>query len=373
MTLRHRLRRLLRPPFPATWRPFALLLLFGVGLTAAGSGQTETYQNNFPGREPQARDLLRWAWERLTGPDIPHDVAAVPWQAVDLARLATPAAGPRVTWLGHATVLIEIGGLRILTDAFLTERLSPLRWIAPPRRKPLPLALADLPHIDLVLISHNHHDHLDLASLEHLARQPGGPPRVVVPQGDAEWLSRRGIPQVEAMSWWQQKTIGTLTLTFVPVQHWSRHFMARGRDESLWGGYVLAVPGWQLLFAGDTGYSPDFRDIQQRLGNMDLALLPIGAYQPRWLTRRQHIDPAEAVQIHQDLGARMSLGIHWGTLVLSDEPIQQPPLDLASARQQAGIAEAAFPVWAIGETKTFTLPATTPAVKAVPPDGKPAG
>lgn len=354
MLSRHHPPRPKRQRLPAILR--LLALSFAVGLLP-GIGQAGTFHNNYPGREPQAPDLLRWAWERMTGPAIAHDPAAVPWQAVDLARLASPPQGPRVTWLGHATVLIEVGGLRVLTDPFLTERASPLGWIGPERRKPLPLALTDLPHIDVVLISHNHHDHLDPASLLQLARQPGGAPRVIVPQGDAEWLSRRGVPRVEAMSWWQQHALGAVTLTFVPVQHWSRHFMERGRDESLWGGYVLAVPGWQALFAGDTGYSQDFHDIRQRLGAMDLALLPIGAYQPRWLTRRQHIDPAEAMQIHQDLGARMSLGIHWGTLVLSDEPVQQPQYDLATARQQAGVAETAFPVWAIGETREFTLPA----------------
>lgn len=313
------------------------------------------FRNNHPGREPQATDLIRWAWNRLTGPAIRHDPAAVPWQAVDTQRLRTTAGTPRVTWLGHATVLIEAGGQRVLTDPFLFERASPLAWLGPKRRTPLPLALADLPRIDAVLISHNHHDHLDVASLRALAAQPGGAPRVLVPLGDAGWLRAAGLPGVEEMDWWQSLSLGTITLTFVPVQHWSQHFFERRRDRSLWGGFVLSTPGWQALFAGDTGYSPDFREIRRRLGAMDLALLPIGAYQPRWLTRRQHIDPAEALQIHRDLDATLSLGIHWGTLVLSDEPIQQPAQDLVSARAQAGVTEAEFPIWAIGETRELAL------------------
>lgn len=308
------------------------------------------FQNNYPGREPQWQDLIGWAWDRLTGPAIVHNDAAVPWQAIDPERFKTAANGLRVTWLGHATVLVEMAGKRLLTDPFFSERASPVQWLGPTRHKALPIAVADLPHIDAVLISHNHHDHLDPASLLALQHQAGGPAIFYVPAGDGAWLRELGLTQVVEMHWWQIKALDGLRIHFVPVQHWSRHFLKRARNESLWGGFVLQSAEQQLLFAGDTGYSKDFRDIRQRLGAMDVALLPIGAYLPRPLTQRQHISPDEAVTIAHDVGARVSLPIHWGTLVLSNERIEQPAEDLALARQAANLPAARFPVWGIGES-----------------------
>lgn len=316
------------------------------------------YENNYPGREPEMRDLWGWAVNKLTDPPIAHDVRQVPWQPVDVARLTQPAPGLRFTWLGHASVLIEVDGLRIVTDPFFSERASPFSWLGPKRQTPLPIAVKDLPHIDVVLISHNHHDHLDPASLEQLMRQAGGPPLVLVPAGDAAWLTKRGIAPVQDRQWWQRSDhVGldgeAVSITFVPVQHWSRHLLEQARNDSLWGGYVIRGRAGQVLFAGDSGYSADFKDMRQRLGPLDVALLPIGAYLPRPLTQRQHMDPTQALQVHQDVEATLSLPIHWGTLILSNEPIQQPAQDLRTALEAAGVPASAFPVWAIGETRDY--------------------
>lgn len=339
-----------------------LLLLALTAVPAALPAQTvsaswpDGFHNTTPGREPQTRDLLPWLWGRLTGPAIRHAPDEIARQPVDVARLHQRVDGLRVTWLGHSTVLIEIDGFRVLTDPVFSERASPFSWLGPRRLTPLPVDPARLPHIDAVLISHNHHDHLDVGSLRQLARQPGGAPAVYVPLGDDDWLREDGIPQVQALDWWQQITLGPARITFVPAQHWSRHITRRGRDRSLWGGHVLQVGAVSVYHAGDTGYGPDFKAIGDRLGPFTLALLPIGAYQPRWLTRRQHIDPAEAVQAHRDLRARQSLGVHWGSFVLSDEPIQQPPGDLAEARRAAGVPEDEVMTWAIGETRSWSAP-----------------
>lgn len=341
--------------------PLALALLLPLLPTPAGAQVGDErwpngFHNTTPGREPQTRDLLPWLWGRLTGPAIRHAPDAIPRQAVDVDRLQQPASGLRVTWLGHSTVLIEIDGFRVLTDPVFSERASPFSWLGPRRLTPFPMDPARLPHIDAVLISHNHHDHLDVSSLRLLARQPGGAPRVLVPLGDDGWLREDGIANVQALDWWEHVDLGPARITFVPAQHWSRHITRRGRNDSLWGGHVLQVGKVSVYHAGDTGYGPDFKAIGDRLGPFTLALLPIGAYQPRWLTRRQHIDPAEAVQAHRDLRASQSLGVHWGSFVLSDEPLQQPPADLAEVRRAAGLPEDAVMTWAIGETRSWSAP-----------------
>lgn len=340
----------------------APVLVLAATLLSALPAQAETmrwpngFHNTVPGREPQARDLLPWLWGRLSGPAIRHAPDEIARQPVAVTRLHQPVDGLRVTWLGHSTVLIEIDGFRVLTDPVFSERASPFSWLGPKRLTPLPMDPAQLPHIDAVLISHNHHDHLDVASLRQLARQPGGAPVVYVPLGDDGWLREDGIDTVQAMDWWQSISQGRARITFVPAQHWSRHITRRGRDQSLWGGHVLQIGSFSVYHAGDTGYGPDFRAIGDRLGPFTLALLPIGAYQPRWLTRRQHIDPTEAVQAHRDLRARQSLGVHWGSFVLSDEPIQQPPRDLDEARRAAGLGDDEVMTWAIGETRSWSAP-----------------
>jgi N-acyl-phosphatidylethanolamine-hydrolysing phospholipase D len=281
--------------------------------------------------------------------------------APDLTFLrANAAAGkrmqPAITWIGHASVLAQFGGLTMLTDPIFSERASPLDFIGPKRAQPPGVALADLPHVDLVVVSHNHYDHLDLPSLRALAAQPGGPPVVIVPLGNKALLDGEGIANVVELDWWQGHSVGPAEVVLTPVQHWS----ARGltdRMRALWGGFAVFTPHFQLFHAGDTGYSPDFKAIRQRFaerqrgGGFDLALLPIGGYEPRWFMRQQHVNPDEAVRIHRDLGARTSFGMHWGTFELTDESLDEPPRALADARRMHDVPDDDFFVLAIGQTR----------------------
>jgi N-acyl-phosphatidylethanolamine-hydrolysing phospholipase D len=235
--------------------------------------------------------------------------------------------------------------------------MGPKRHVAPG------LALAELPHIDLVLVSHNHYDHLDAASVDHLAGQDGGPPLFVVPLGLRPWLQDRGVGNGVELDWWQTHRLaapaGAVDVMLCPAQHWS----ARGlgdRMATLWGGFAVFAPDCHMFFAGDTGYLRDFRDLRARVadrqaaeagGGFDIALLPIGAYEPRWFMDNQHVNPAEAVKIHRDIAAKRSLGVHWGTFELTDEALDEPPRALAREAAAAGLDGDDFFVLAVGETR----------------------
>lgn len=311
----------------------------------------EGFHNNYPGREPDMGDFFRWQWQRLLREAPEQRADLVPWQPTHSAQLAT-SQGLHATWLGHASVLLNSQGVRVLTDPIFSERASPLSWLGPKRLTPSPISPEKMPFVDAVVISHNHYDHLDLPSLKQLNAQAGGPPLFIVPLGNAALLRQHGISHIKELDWWESVTLrDELRITLVPTQHWSKRYLLGDRNEALWGGYVIQHRGKQALFAGDTGYSKDFRDIHARFGAFDFAMIPIGAYLPRDFMQRQHIDPEQAVQIHQDLQARLSLGIHWGTFDLTDEAIQQPPQDLALALKKAGVDPEQFPSWAIGETR----------------------
>jgi L-ascorbate metabolism protein UlaG (beta-lactamase superfamily) len=256
-----------------------------------------------------------------------------------------------VTWVGHATVLLRVGGRSVLTDPHFSERASPVSFAGPKRVvAPVP-ALSDLPHIHVVVISHNHYDHLDQESVRTLAEQPGGSPRFYVPLGLKDWFARRGITDVVEMDWWESANFAGLTIDFVPVQHWSKRTLS-DENQSLWGGWVIRHPELSFFFAGDTGYSKDFADIGAKFGGFDVAAIPIGAYAPRWFMQIMHLDPAEAVQVHRDVKARQSLAIHWGTFAnLTDESLYEPPIKLAEAREKAGLTDEDFFVLRHGETR----------------------
>jgi L-ascorbate metabolism protein UlaG (beta-lactamase superfamily) len=205
------------------------------------------------------------------------------------------------------------------------------------------------------VISHNHYDHLDEASVRALNAQAGGPPLFVVPLGLETWLAGVGITNVRALDWWDRVETGDATVFLTPVQHWSRRTLA-DTNQSLWGGYVVEAKSHdvvrRMFFTGDTGYSTQhFRDIGARLGPIDLALIPIGGYEPRWFMQPQHVDPEQAVQIHRDLRARLSIGVHWGTFQLTDEPLDAPVDALALARDKLGVRADEFIVLRHGESK----------------------
>ena len=265
-------------------------------------------------------------------------------------------------------MLVQAGGLNVLTDPVFSERASPVQFLGPKRAQAPGLALKDLPPIDVVLISHNHYDHLDKQSVRDLAARPPVEGRAatlfLVPLGLKSWFLDLGIMNVVEMDWWDQQVVRGVSFHFTPVQHWS----ARGlgdRSQTLWGGYAVFAPDFHWYFSGDTGYSKDFVDTRERFrerhpGGFDLALIAVGAYEPRWFMKDQHVNPAESVQVHKDLGARRSVGVHWGTFSLTDESLDQPPKDLALARQAQGLSEENFFLMKIGETRRL------PARPAVP-------
>lgn len=327
----------------------------------------EGFQNNYTGTVNKSfGELIRWQRERqAAGLPKPPD-APTPTQAPDLAAIkayvSTPQTDPAMTWIGHASMLVQAGGLNVLTDPIFSKRASPISLIGPERKHPPGLQLADLPVIDVVLISHNHYDHLDRPSVLDMASRSeaaGKPTLFIVPLGMKSWFADLRINNAIELDWWDKHVYKGVEFNFTPVQHWSARSLG-DRSQTLWGGYAVFAPDLHWYFAGDTGYSKDFADtaarfadrhIDTRGGGFDIALIPIGAYQPRWFLAEQHIDPPEAVQIHRDLGAKRSVGIHWGTFELSDESLDQPPRDLATAARAKGLAAQDFTVMAIGETR----------------------
>ncbi len=234
----------------------------------------------------------------------------------------------------------------------LRERASPVQFAAAPKRVvPLPIAIDELPRIDVVLVSHNHYDHLDVGTVKQLAARPGGGPLFLVPLGLKAWFAELGIDRVSEYDWWQAHTEGMVRFTLVPVQHWSKRTLW-DTNKTLWGGWAMEGGGLKLLHTGDMGYSKDARDIGERLGPFDLAMIPIGAYAPRWFMKTHHVDPVEALQVRSDVHASRAIGMHWGTFEnLTDEPLDEPPQVLARQRAAAGLPTDAFDVMKVGETR----------------------
>ena len=321
-------------------------------------------------------EFLRWQWESWRE-GLPQSAQIpTPQLAPDLARIqgyqrSAPASNagqsgspPAITWVGHASLLVQAGGLNVLTDPIFSERASPVQLFGPKRVVAPGVALAALPPVDVVIISHNHYDHLDRTSvlaLHQKALEEGGRTLFLVPLGLKPWFEALGIDSVVELDWWQQHTVRGVDFVLTPVQHWSARGVA-DRSATLWGGWAVLGRDLHWYFGGDTGYSKDFADTRLRLaqrqtqalgGGFDVALLPIGAYAPRWFMREQHVNPDEAVQMHLDLGAKRSVGMHWGTFALTDEPLDQPPQDLVLARRALKVAEDRFSVMAVGETRAI--------------------
>lgn len=258
-----------------------------------------------------------------------------------------------VTFVNHVTFLLQFPGLNILTDPVWCKRASPFKWFGPKRVRKPGLALDDLPKIDVVLISHNHYDHLDTATLKLLHAKFA--PQIFVPLGNKKLLESIGCKNVQEFDWWEDAQINTDTkITLTPTQHWSSRSLF---DQycSLWGSYVIEHNGKKIFFGGDAGYSTHFESIYQRFGAMDIALLGIGAYEPRWFMRNMHTNPAEAVKAHMDLHAKLSIGMHFGTFRLSAESVEQPLIDLQQALQDNSIHTDRFITLNEGETRIFNL------------------
>ncbi len=257
-----------------------------------------------------------------------------------------------MTFIGHSTFLLQIGGVCVLTDPIWSRRCSPLPFLGPRRVRRPGQPLAALPGVDLLLVTHNHYDHMDLPTLRRVRARWA--PQVATGLANARHLAKADIRSAVELDWWQSVELGGARVTYVPAQHFSSRTL-RDRNRSLWGGFVIEVAGAVVYFAGDSGYCPYFAEIGRRFPRIDLALLPIGAYEPRWFMRPQHLDPAEAMRAHVDLRPRRSLGMHFGTFQLTDEAIDAPLLALREARAREAVAEHEFAVLAFGETREYPI------------------
>lgn len=341
-------------------------LLAGLGCRTAVADATRRHHRDGefvnPHLGPQDRhgfgDFVRWQLGR--GRDEAPGVPAEELPDSYEPRIAEPAlrrihrADPgnvQATWIGHAAFLLQHRGLNVLTDPMLSERASPFDFAGPRRLVAPGVTVEQLPPIDLVVLSHNHYDHMDATTIRRL----GNGPHYAVPLGNRFWLERWGVApdNITELDWWGSVDVGELLdgkagreirLHCVPAQHFSGRFPLLDANESLWAGWVLeTTDAGNLYFAGDTGYAgPIFEEIGDRLGPMALSLIPIGAYRPRWFMRPVHVNPPEAVRIHRDVGSRRSLGMHWGTFDLTDEPLAEPPIYLARAAAEAGLAPGSF-------------------------------
>jgi len=252
-----------------------------------------------------------------------------------------------VTFIGHSTFLIQTAAGNILTDPMYSERAGPLNLLGPRRVRRPAVRFDDLPPISTVLLSHNHYDHCDLRTLRKLATRHD--PLVVTPLENGRLVRSTGIRHVEELDWWQEAGTPPLPITATPA----RHFSARtpfDRNRALWSGFVLTVGRARIFFAGDTAYGPFFSDIRHRLGPIDLALLPIGAYEPRWFMQAVHMNPADAVQAHLDVEAAESVGMHFGTFQMTAEGIDEPLRALDEARQARNIPPSRFRTLGFGES-----------------------
>lgn len=314
------------------------------------------FGNPWPGAGASERgfgDFLRWQLERAGAPPAPSPApGSLPRGESRIARPRAGARELRVTWVGHSTLLVQVGGLNLLTDPVWSQRASPVRWAGPARLMPPGVAWEDLPDIDAVLISHDHYDHLDRETVARLHGRFGERLRWLAPLGFAAWFAPLGIRTVTELDWWHEATLapasspGTagagpgpdsggdgrahagagVRVVATPAQHWSRRSPLEGRRDRLWCSWVLHSGDARLYFGGDTGFFPEFPEIGSRYGPFDVVALPIGAYAPRWFMRAAHMDPEEAVQAYVELGGRGALlPIHWGTFRLTDEPLLEPP------------------------------------------------
>ncbi|MGL4232128.1 MAG: MBL fold metallo-hydrolase [Casimicrobium sp.] len=359
----------------------------------------EGFKNNYP--HDSSGSFWKWQWERLTQ----NTVAKAPpggWASVlpsvkpDIDFLKKNRSERTITWLGHATVLLQTNGVNIITDPVFSERTAPVQFAGPKREVPFMMTPDELPEIDVVLISHNHYDHLDVGTIEDFkTRFPKA--QYLVPLGLKAWFDDLGVANVREMDWWDAIELGGLKYTFTPAQHWSKRSLS-DTNRSLWGGFVVEAPSvhgstssprtevslsaaftpvldtgsprtetqaprmvslsnhrtdvWRFIYTGDTGYSQDFKDIGAKFpGGFDWAAIPIGAYEPRWFMKAQHCNPDESVQIMKDLGARQALAVHWGTWMLTDEALDLPPKHLAEALAKREVDATKFAVFKNGEMR----------------------
>lgn len=302
---------------------------------------------------PGFSDFIKWRWENLW-----KDIPGVDSYQFTLAGensefLKGNRNDTTVTWIGHATLLIQMNGKNILTDPQFSQRASPVQWAGPERAVEPGIKMDKLPVIDAVVISHDHYDSLDTASIKRLYNRQGGKNTLFyVPLGLKKWFTDLNIENVKELDWWEMDRELGIEITAVPVQHWSKRSLF-SQNDSLWAAWVFEIPDFRFFFGGDSGYTPHFKKIGERFGSFDLAAIPIGAYEPRWFMQAHHISPEQAVQVHLDIRSKKSIGIHWGTFILTDEPLDEPPILLKKELNNRNLPGNDFIVFEHGETRVF--------------------
>lgn len=288
-----------------------------------------------------------WKWRKESKKPEPM---SFPLAKNDPTFLQENRSQKTLTWIGHASFLIQIDGINILTDPHLTKRASPVVFAGPSRTTPPGLDINDLPEIDVIVISHNHYDHLDYQTILNITRkQITNQPLILVPLKLKKLVESFGARNVKELGWWDTTNFKNLNIHAVPVQHWSNRSF--NTNKTLWCGWVFENKNFKCIFVGDTGYSQDFATIQQRFGHMDLSLIPIGAYAPRWFMKYHHCNVDEAIQIHKDLKSKKSIAMHWGTFQLTDEPMDEPIKLLKKLAPEKNLLSNEFVAMTHGESK----------------------
>lgn len=326
------------------------------------------FRNPWPGAVPHGfGDFLRWSvterrqrrLDRNRHPDLPP--SAFPRSTPSFATPRAASDSILATWVGHSTFLLQIGGMNVLLDPVWSARASPVPFAGPRRHTAPGFPIDALPPIDLVLLSHDHYDHLDEPTVRHLLRSHRNA-RWLAPLGVGAWLARRGANVVHELDWWERADVDALEITATPAQHFSGRSLT-GRNSTLWTGWSIRARGGvespAVFFAGDTGAHPEFGAIARALGPFDAAFLPIGAYDPRWFMRPVHMDPEDAVAAYEELRAANGdraltfVAMHWGTFQLTDEPLDEPPLRTRAAWERAGLDPVLLWIAHHGETRSL--------------------
>lgn len=331
-----------------------IMIIAGMYISAPGYRGPESdhfdgvyFRNPGGVRAKGGMDLLRWMINRKRGPwkrDLTEHYGKHP--------LGHFKDGIRVTFVNHSTFLIQVGELNILTDPVWSTRVSPFTWIGPRRMRLPGIRFGDLPNIHLVILSHNHYDHLDIETMRMVFGAHH--PQIITPLGVGLFLRQHYVSGVTETDWWQEVQLNDrVSVQAVPAQHFSgRGFL--DRDKTLWCGYVIKSPAGNIYFAGDTGYNDvTFKEIRARCGPIRVSLLPIGAYQPRWFMSPIHVSPRESVKIHTELGAETSIAAHYGTFPLADDGELDPVNDLQDALKNSGISADAFILLKEGDFRVF--------------------
>jgi N-acyl-phosphatidylethanolamine-hydrolysing phospholipase D len=308
-----------------------LLLIFCLIYFSSSISFAEERFSNSDGmkNEKSLSEVLKWSWSR----EEPKKEFIKTNENINLNSLKDREH--YALWIGHSTFLINNGDLTILTDPIFSERASPLNFAGPKRLIKPVIKIKDLPEVDVITISHNHYDHLDVNSLRKIQKKfPNA--KILVPKGDLKLLKNYNLNNGFEFLWWEEIIFDNTKFIFTPAQHWSARGL-RDRNKSLWGSWFIKNEDKNIFHAGDTGYSDDFIEIRNRLGAVDFAMIPIGAYDPQWFMSYSHVNPEEALSIAKDLDAKKSIGMHWGTFILTDEPVLEPRERLNKITNQTNI------------------------------------